>query len=111
MPWPDISRGEFNNGRAEGKELDMIIMIEPDEYAMDEPFDDNILLLDVRLAEDYAALHAEKAVSMPLATFGDVINIASVDDDQNVYIHCGGGSSAITAATLFKKQGFSQHTG
>lgn len=98
--------GGIQQWKAEGKELDMIIMIEPDEYAMDEPFDDNMLLLDVRQAEDYAALHAEKAVSMPLATFGDIINIASVDDDQNVYIHCGGGSSAITAATLFKKQGF-----
>lgn len=102
--------GHFEGGiqqwKTKGKELDMIIMIEPDEYAMDEPFDNKILLLDVRQAEDYAALHAEKAVSMPLATFSDVIHIASVDDDQNVYIHCGGGSSAITAATLFKKQGF-----
>lgn len=89
-----------------GKSLDMIIQIEADEYAMDAQFDEKIMLVDVRTERDYEELHAEDAVSMPLQSMSDLFNIASVDDDTNVYLHCGGGSSAIIAASLFKKQGF-----
>lgn len=89
-----------------GYQLDMIIQIEADEYAMDKPFDDRLLLIDVRSTEAYEAEHVAEAISMPLQSFSDVLNIASVDDDNNVYLHCGGGSSAVTVASLFKKQGF-----
>lgn len=88
-----------------GYELDMIIQIEADEYAMDQPFDERLLLIDVRSADAYESEHVAEALSMPVNSFTDVLNIASVDDDSNVYLHCGGGSSAVTVASLFKRQG------
>lgn len=92
--------------QSSGKELDMIIQVEADEYVMDAPFDEKLVLVDVRPKADYEKMHAENAVSMPLPTLTDLINIASIEDGSNVYLHCGGGSSAIIAASMFKKQGF-----
>lgn len=92
--------------QSRGKELDMIIQVEADEYAMDAPFDEKLVLVDVRSEADYEKMHAENAVSMPLPSLTDLINIASIEDGSNVYLHCGGGSSAIIAASMFKNQGF-----
>lgn len=89
-----------------GHQLDLIIQIEADEYAMDQAFDERLMLIDVRKAEAYKEEHVEGAVSIPLESFTDIIHIASIEDETNVYVHCGGGSSAVTAASLFKRQGF-----
>lgn len=86
-------------------ESDMIIEIEADEFAMDQQFDKNMVVIDVRNTEQYDAEHVAGAISMPVASFADILHIASVDEDKNVYLHCGGGSSAVMTASLFKKHG------
>lgn len=84
---------------------DLLIDIEADEFAMDYKFDQNLLLIDVRKEDDFNEAHIAGAQNMPLSTFGDVLTIANINDDQNVYIHCGGGDSAVVAASLLKRQG------
>lgn len=86
-------------------ESDMIIEIEADEFAMDQQFDKNMVVIDVRNTEQYDAEHVAGAISMPVASFADILHIASVDEDKNVYLHCGGGSSAVMTASLFKRHG------
>ncbi len=44
----------------------MIIDIEPAELAMDIPYDENIVLLDVRKPVEFAEGHIRDAVNLPL---------------------------------------------
>ena len=88
-----------------GEELDLIIDVEADELAMDLPFDENLVVLDVRKPVEYAEGHVKDAVNLPLTELNDPINMAVVEDNQNVYIHCGSGYRSVIAASLFKRQG------
>jgi rhodanese-related sulfurtransferase len=88
-----------------GEELDMIIDVEADEVAMDLPFDEKILILDVRKHAEYAEGHVKGALNIPLSDLNDPLNMSAIEDDQNVYIHCGSGYRSVIAASLLKKQG------
>lgn len=97
--------GGFEAWQKAGEEIDMIIDVEADELAMDIPFDENILVLDVRKPAEYAGGHVKDALNIPLDELTDNMNIASIDEDQNVYIHCGSGYRSVIAASLMKRQG------
>lgn len=98
-------QGGFEAWRRGGEEIDVVIDVTADELAMDLPFDENILVLDVRQPHEYAAGHVADAMNVPLDEFTDLVNIANIEDEQNVYIHCGGGYRSMIAATLLKRQG------
>jgi rhodanese-related sulfurtransferase len=34
------------------------------------------------------------------------VNIANIDDEKNLYIHCAGGYRSVIAASLLKRQGY-----
>jgi hydroxyacylglutathione hydrolase len=99
-------QGGVEAWREAGEEIDMIIDIEADELAMDIPHDPRLEIIDVRKATEFASGHVKGAVNLPLDTLTDIANIASVDDDNNLYIHCAGGYRSVIAASLFKRQGF-----
>jgi rhodanese-related sulfurtransferase len=46
------------------------------------------------------------AINMPLSSFADILNLASVDHEKNLYVHCAGGYRSVIAASLLKRQGF-----
>lgn len=92
--------------RAAGETVDMIIDIDADELAMDIPHDPRLEIIDVRKVSEYEAGHVKGAVNIPLDTLTDIANIASVDDNNNLYIHCAGGYRSVIAASLFKRQGY-----
>ncbi|MGE5520135.1 MAG: rhodanese-like domain-containing protein, partial [Candidatus Dadabacteria bacterium] len=98
--------GSFNAWKAAGEPIDMIIEIEPDELAMDIPFDDNLVVLDVRRPTEFAEGHVKDAINLPLSELNDVVNIANFEEEQNLYIYCGSGYRSVIAASLFKRQGF-----
>lgn len=88
-----------------GEQLDLVIDIEADELAMDLPFDENLVVLDVRKPVEYAEGHVKDAINLPLNELNDPLNMAAIEDDQNVYLHCGSGYRSVIAASLFKRQG------
>ena len=88
-----------------GEELDLIIDVEADELAMDLPFDEKLVVIDVRKPVEYAEGHVKDAVNLPLSELNDPLNMSAIEDDQNVYIHCGSGYRSVIAASLFKRQG------
>lgn len=90
---------------AAGKEIDMIIDIEPDELAMDIPFDENLLVLDVRNDAEFADGHVKDAMHLPLEAFSDMANIAMLDEGQTIYVHCKSGYRSVIAASLLKREG------
>jgi hydroxyacylglutathione hydrolase len=89
-----------------GEPLDLIIDIEVDELAMDLPHDPRLEIIDVRKESEFSEGHIKGAINMPLSSFADILNLASVDHEKNLYVHCAGGYRSVIAASLLKRQGF-----
>ncbi|GAC1705088.1 MAG: MBL fold metallo-hydrolase [Flavisolibacter sp.] len=98
--------GGFDSWKSEGEEIDMIIDIEADELAMDIPFDPNLVVLDVRKATEFADGHVKDSRLLPLEEMTDPLRIATLQEDQNIYIHCQGGYRSMIASSLLKRHGF-----
>jgi hydroxyacylglutathione hydrolase len=98
--------GGFPAWRQAGEPIDMIIDIEPDELAMDIPFDENLVVLDVRRETEFADGHVKDAINIPLQEMTDPGSMALIEERHNLYVHCGGGYRSIIAASLLKRQGF-----
>jgi glyoxylase-like metal-dependent hydrolase (beta-lactamase superfamily II)/rhodanese-related sulfurtransferase len=92
--------------RAAGEKLDLIIDIEADELAMDIPFDNRLEVIDVRKPGEFEAGHVKGATNLPLSEMMDPLNLATVDEDHNLYVHCAGGYRSVIACSLLKRQGF-----
>ncbi|MBK7097362.1 MAG: rhodanese-like domain-containing protein [Sphingobacteriales bacterium] len=85
--------------------VDMIIDIEADELMMDLPYDENLVVIDVRKPLEFAQGHLKQSVNIPLNDLADPAKVAAIEERDNVYLHCGGGSSSFVAASYLKKQG------
>ena len=97
--------GGFEAWRDAGNEVDMVIDIEADELAMDIPFDPNLHVIDVRREAEFAEGHVKNALNLPLEEMTDIVRIAQLDDDRNLYIHCQSGYRGMIASSLIKRQG------
>lgn len=95
----------FNAWKEAGEPVDMIIDVEADELAMDIPHDPNLVVVDVRRETEFADGHIKDAQNLPLNEMNDVVNLAHFEDNQNLYIHCGGGYRSVIAASLLKREG------
>lgn len=89
-----------------GEKIDMIVDIEPEELAMDIPHDTRLEVLDVRKPGEYDNGHVKGATNIPLDTLRDPLNMAMINDENNLYIHCAGGYRSVIAASLLKRQGY-----
>jgi glyoxylase-like metal-dependent hydrolase (beta-lactamase superfamily II)/rhodanese-related sulfurtransferase len=98
--------GGYEAWQGAGEQIDLIIDIEADEMAMDLPVDDLIEVIDVRKPGEFDAAHVRGAHNVPLDTMVDSANIANIDDENNLYIHCAGGYRSVIAASLLKRQGY-----
>jgi hydroxyacylglutathione hydrolase len=92
--------------RTAGEKMDLIIDIEADELAMDIPFDNRLEVIDVRKPGEFEAGHVKGATNLPLSEMMDPLNLADVDEDRNLYVHCAGGYRSVIACSLLKRQGF-----
>jgi hydroxyacylglutathione hydrolase len=97
--------GGYPAWQRSGEPIDMIIDVEPDELAMDIPFDENLVVIDVRRDTEFAEGHIRSAINIPLQDLADPGSIANLEERHNIYVHCGGGYRSIIAASLFKRQG------
>ncbi|TAD90129.1 MAG: MBL fold metallo-hydrolase [Bacteroidetes bacterium] len=97
--------GGFATWQQHNQTVDLIITIEPDELAMDMPFDDRLLVVDVRTETEFGNSHVVDATNIPLAELTDPGRMAMLPEDANLYLHCAGGYRSIIAASLFKQQG------
>jgi len=97
--------GGIDSWIAEGNDIDLIIDIEADELAMDIPFDENLLVIDVRREAEFADGHVVGAVNIPLNDMSDAGSMAIIEDRHNLYVHCAGGYRSVIATSLLKRQG------
>jgi len=98
--------GGYEAWIAAGEQLDLIIDIEADELAMDIPHDNALEIIDVRKPAEFEAGHVKGAHNVPLSTMMDPLNIAMIDDQNNLYVHCAGGYRSVIAASLLKREGY-----
>ena len=97
--------GGFSTWETSGEKIDLIIDVEADELAMDIPFDERLVVVDVRKEGEYADGHLKQATNITLSSLTDPGSMADLDDDQNIYVHCAGGYRSVIAASLIKKEG------
>lgn len=88
-----------------GEEIDLIIDVEVDELAMDLPYDDHLIAVDVRREAEFGDGHVRGAVNIPLNDLTDPGSMANIEEHQNLYIYCGSGYRSVIAASLMKRQG------
>lgn len=85
--------------------MDIIIDIDPDELLMDLPFDDNLVLVDVRKQIEFAEGHQKQAVNIPLQEMIDPARIAQFEDNDNIYLYSNEGYRSSIAASILKSHG------
>lgn len=97
--------GGFEAWKNAGEHVDMIINVEADEMAMDMPFDNNMVIVDVRREPEYADGHVKQAVNIPLTNLTDPGSMANIEEHHNLYIHCAGGYRSVIACSMMKREG------
>ena len=99
-------QGGFEAWKNAGENVDLIIDVESDELALDIKHDPKLAVIDVRSETEFGEGHIKDATNLPLSDMTDIAQIANFDDDQNLYVHCGGGYRSVIALSLMKRQGF-----
>ena len=98
--------GGYDAWKNAGERTDMIIDVEADELAMDIPFDENLVVVDVRKEAEFGSGHLKQAVNIPLSDLAtDPGSMANLEENQNIYVHCAGGYRSVIAASFIKRQG------
>jgi len=98
-------QGGFEAWRKAGEEIDLVIDVDVDEVAIDLPFDENMIIVDVRKEVEFADGHVKDAVNIPLDNLTDPASMANILDTDNLYVHCGGGYRSVIACSLLKREG------
>jgi hydroxyacylglutathione hydrolase len=97
--------GGYETWKAAGEPFDLIISVDADELAMDMPHDPNLLVVDVRKPTEYADGHVQGALNMTLSELTDPGNLADIEDNHNLYVHCAGGYRSVIACSIMKREG------
>ena len=98
-------QGGFATWSAAGEKIDLIIEVEVDELAMDIPYDEYLMILDIRTEEVYDKAHIKDSINLPLIEFGDPGAMSELDEHFNIYLIDDLGKQLLLAASVLKKQG------
>ncbi len=98
-------QGGFSTWSDADQKIDLIIEVEVDELAMDIPFDEYLMVLDIRAEEVYDKGHIKDAMHLPLIEFGDPGSMSELDEHFNIYIIDDLGKQLLLAASVLKRQG------
>ena len=79
--------------------------VDAEEFAR-EIANENVLILDVRTASEYAEGHIQGAVNIDVLASGFAERIATLDKAKTLAIYCRSGRRSKSAATQAVKQGF-----
>jgi hydroxyacylglutathione hydrolase len=97
--------GGYEAWQRSGEQIDLIIDVEADELMMDLPHDDHMVVMDVRGETEFGDGHIAGAVNVPLPNLKDPGSMATIQDTDNLYVHCAGGYRSVIASSLLKRQG------
>ncbi len=97
-------KGGVGAWKKSGMDLDTMNSISPEAFA--KLVRDGAAVLDVRRISEAELGHIKDARLIPLAELRD--NIASLNSNVPLYIHCAGGYRSMIASSLLKTKGFNQ---
>jgi len=95
-------KGGFDAWKANGKAVDQLTRISPEEFA--GKYSSKAQIFDVRKKSEFDSEHVEGAVSTPLNQILD--HLAKFPKDENFIVHCAGGYRSMVAASILKQNGF-----
>ncbi len=95
-------KGGVDAWKKEGKELDTINRITPQQFA--EQFSAEAKVLDVRKDSEYAAEHVEEAYNRPLALINEWTK--DINPEEHFFVHCAGGYRSMIAASILQARGY-----
>jgi hydroxyacylglutathione hydrolase len=98
-------KGGFTTWVEADQKIDLIIEVEVDELAMDIPFDEYLMILDIRTEEVYDKAHIKDSINLPIIEFGDPGAMSELDEHFNIYLIDDLGKQLLLAASVLKKQG------
>ena len=89
-----------------GREVDSIERISAEE--LENLYQENSKIIDVRKESEYSAEHLEIAESFPLSNINTWTK--DLDKDQHFFIHCAGGYRSMIAASILNARGIRNFT-
>jgi len=95
--------GGFDAWLKAGNKFDMLIGIDPDEFAIDYQFDE-FYLVDVRDKDDFEKGHVEDAENIALIDLEPLL--IEMETKDIYYLYGNTAAEAMTAASLLKRNGF-----
>ncbi|HVB03424.1 MAG TPA: rhodanese-like domain-containing protein [Chitinophagaceae bacterium] len=98
-------KGSFDTWKLAGEKTDMVLSVDPDELAMDLPYDPHLMVLDVRRPTEFAVGHVAGALNVSLGEFHQGNQIAQSWSHRNLYVHCQSGYRSMIACSILKKSG------
>jgi hydroxyacylglutathione hydrolase len=93
---------DFEAWRSSGSPIDMLIDIDPDEFAMDYQYDE-FYLIDLREEAQYAASHLDHAEHIPLADLENAL--PDLLFENTYYLYGATYADAVAGAAMFKRYG------
>jgi len=96
-------KGGFDAWVANGEEIDLIIGIEADEFAMDYQYDE-FVLIDLRTKDVYEQERIEDSENVQPEEL--LSYLLELDEEQQYYVYGNNAEEALNAASLFKRTGF-----
>jgi rhodanese-related sulfurtransferase len=80
--------------------------ISPEEFERLRKESNDVLVVDVREAEDYQNGHLPGAVSIPRGALEMNIDDHTTDEERPVVLYCGGGSRSALSALSLQQMGY-----
>lgn len=68
-----------------------------------------VVLIDVREPEEYAAGHIEKSVSIPLSVFAQTFHREDYPADKKIVLQCQGGVRSMKACNIVRELAEQEH--
>src|SRR5690606_28486553 len=82
-------KGGIKAWKAEGKEIDQIESISPQELVERERQGEELTIVDVRKPSEYASEHLIGSINVALDDINE--GMSKLDKDRTYYVHCAGG--------------------
>jgi rhodanese-related sulfurtransferase len=98
--------GGFDAWRAAGQEFHLVIRVEADELAMDLPYDERLLVVDVRTEAEFAEGHVRDSMNIPMRSLSDTMTLALIEEEQHLYICGASDEKSMMAASVLMHQGY-----
>lgn len=67
---------------------------------------EKIVILDVRTPEEYARVHIENSINLPVDKITDRVTTVITDKDTKLFVYCMSGSRSVMAVDMMVNMGY-----